>query len=57
VGDEIHIRGHTSDFLERVTSMEVEHRKVQHAGAGDEVAIQVVARVREHDQVFKVHGD
>lgn len=54
VGDEIHFHGHTSDFLERVTSMEVEHEKVERASAGHEVAIQVVARVRAHDQVYKV---
>jgi translation initiation factor IF-2 len=54
VGDEIRFQGHTSDFVERVTSMEVEHEKVEKATAGLEVAIQVVARVRQHDQVFKV---
>ncbi len=54
VGDEIHFVGHTSDFTERVTSMEVEHQKVEHAQAGDEVAIQVVERARPHDQVYKI---
>jgi len=54
VGDEIRFHGHTSDFVERITSMEVEHEKVERATAGHEVAIQVVARVRQHDQVFKV---
>ena len=53
-GDKIHIVGHTSDFVEDVTSMEVEHQKVQTAGAGDEVAVKVIERVRVHDQVFKV---
>ncbi len=37
-GDKIHILGHTSDFVEEVTSMEVTHQKVQTAGVGDEVA-------------------
>lgn len=54
VGDEIHFVGHTSDFSERVSSMEVDHRKVERAAAGDEVAIQVVDRARPHDQVYKV---
>ena len=36
-GDKIHILGHTSDFVEEVTSMEVTHQKVQTAGVGDEV--------------------
>ncbi|MGD8726504.1 MAG: hypothetical protein PVH40_02610 [Gemmatimonadales bacterium] len=57
VGDELHFKGHTSDFGERVTSMEVDHQKVDRATAGHEVAIQVVSRVRQHDQVFKVVAD
>lgn len=54
VGDEIHVLGHTSDFTEKISSMEVEHQKVETAKAGEEVAIQVVARARPHDQVFKI---
>lgn len=54
VGDEIHFVGHTTDFTERVTSMEVDHKKVERATVGDEIAIQVVDRARPHDQVYKV---
>ena len=53
VGDEIHIVGHTTDFTERVSSMEVEHKKIDMAKAGDEIAVQVVERARPHDQVFR----
>lgn len=54
VGDQIRIVGHTSDFTETVGSIEVNHQKVERARAGDEVAVQVVARARPHDRVFKV---
>lgn len=54
VGDEIHLVGHTTDFTERVSSMEVEHQKIERAIAGQEVAIQVVERARPHDRVYKV---
>lgn len=54
VGDRVHFHGHTTEFTEQVTSMEVNHEKVQLAKAGDEVAIQIVDRARPHDQVFKV---
>ncbi len=54
LGEEIHFLGHTTDFTERVSSMEVDHHKVEHAGVGDDIAIQVVARTRPHDQVFKI---
>jgi translation elongation factor EF-Tu-like GTPase len=53
-GDQVHIVGHTSDFTEEITSMEVDHQKVDRAGAGDEVAVEVVARVRQHDTVFRI---
>ncbi len=54
VGDRIRFHGHTTDFTEQITSMEVNHQKVPLAKAGDEVAIQVADRTRQHDQVFKV---
>ena len=54
VGDEIHFLGRTTDFNERVFSMEVDHHKVERAAPGEEIAIQVVQRAREHDEVFRV---
>ncbi len=54
VGDQLHFMGHTTDFTETVESMEVEHQKVERAAAGDEIAVKVVDRARQHDQVFKV---
>ena len=54
VGDQLHFVGHTTDFTETVESMEVEHHKVEKAAAGDEIAIKVIDRARQHDQVFKV---
>lgn len=54
MGDRVHFHGHTTDFSEQVSSMEVNHQKVQVANPGDEVAIQIVDRARPHDQVLKV---
>jgi translation elongation factor EF-1alpha len=54
VGDRIRFHGHTTDFTEQITSMEVNHQKVERASAGEEVAIQVTDRAREHDQVLRV---
>jgi putative protease len=52
-GDRVHIRGHTTDLVEIVTSMEVAHRQVEVAGRGEDVAIRVDDRVREHDRIFR----
>ncbi len=57
VGDRIRITGHTTDFEQVVTSMEVEHGKIEAAAAGEEIAIQVAEQVRAHDQVFRVTED
>ena len=53
VGDRIHIRGQTTDLVETVSSMEIEHRKVDRAGPGDDVALAVVGHVHEHDRIYR----
>lgn len=54
VGDQIRIRGHTTDFTQPVESLQVEHRPVELAERGSEVALKVLERVRTHDQVFRL---
>lgn len=54
VGENIHIKGHTSDFTQTVDSMQIEHNIVQEAKAGDFVGIKVGQKVHPHDKVFKV---
>lgn len=52
--DTIHIVGHTSDFTQKVDSIQIEHESVFEAGAGQEIGIKVAEHVREHDTVYKV---
>jgi putative protease len=54
VGDTIHIRGHTTDFAQRVDSLQVNHAPVQEAGPGDDFGLKVREHAREHDIVYKV---
>jgi translation elongation factor EF-1alpha len=54
VGDNIHIKGHTSDVTQEITSMQIEHKEVQEAKAGDLVGIKVIQKIHPHDKVFKV---
>jgi putative protease len=54
VGDVIHIKGHTTDFTQRIDSMQIEHQVVPRAEVGQDVAIKVVQPVREHDLIYKV---
>jgi hypothetical protein len=54
VGDLIHIRGHTTDFSQKVESLEVNHAPVTEVGPNDDFGLRVVGHVREHDVVYKV---
>lgn len=57
VGDTIHIVGHTSDFTQKIESMQVDRASVESAKVGDEIGIQVIEHAREHDEVFRVVPD
>lgn len=52
VGDRIHIRGHTTDVVQTVDSIEIEHGHVERVGPGDDAAIKVADHVREHDLIY-----
>jgi putative protease len=54
VGEVIHIKGHSSDFFQKIESIQIEHKPVEEARPGEEVAFKVDLPVREHDVVFKV---
>jgi len=53
-GDKILIRGGTTNLTQLVESMEVEHKQVNEAQAGQRVGLKVAERVRENDLVYKV---
>lgn len=52
-GDEIKIKGNTTDFNELVKSMEVDHEKVKKAKKGDVIGLKVKEKTREGDLVYK----
>jgi selenocysteine-specific translation elongation factor len=54
VGDNIHIKGHTTDMEMVVSSMQIHNQNVTVAKAGDAVGIKVADKVRHGDKVFKV---
>lgn len=54
IGDTIHIKGHTSDFIQKVGSMQLEHKSVDVAKPGDDVAIGMDEYTRVHDTVYLV---
>ncbi len=54
IGDKILIRGHTTNFEQTVESMQIEHKLIQRAEAGQSIGMKVKDRVRPQDVVYKV---
>jgi translation elongation factor EF-Tu-like GTPase len=54
VGDQIFIKGPTTDIKQTIDSMEIEHEKIKQATAGHSVGMKVKGRVRENDVVYKI---
>jgi hypothetical protein len=54
VGDVIHVLGQTTDFTQRVESLEVDHKPVLEVAPNDDFGLKVSEHAREHDVVFKV---
>jgi translation initiation factor IF-2 len=54
VGDMIHIKGHTTDIMMTVQSMQINNANVNEAKQGDAVGIKITDRARKGDVVYKV---
>jgi translation elongation factor EF-1alpha len=54
VGDQVRIAGRTGELTQPVESLQVEHRAVDQALRGSEVALKVRERVHRHDAVFLI---
>lgn len=55
-GDELYFKGHTTDFKQTITSLQIDHVVVESAGRGKEVGVEVKDRVREDDRVYKLNA-
>jgi hypothetical protein len=54
IGDRIHVVGHSTDFIQRVVSLQVDHHAVEGVRPGDDVALKVIEPVHEHDVIYRV---
>ena len=51
-GTEVNFRGATTDFKQKLDSMQYDHKAVTKAPKGKQVGVKVKSRVREGDQVY-----
>lgn len=54
VGDKVQFKGHTTDFKQSISQMQLDHEAVDAAQKGQEVGIKLKSQVREGDEVFAV---
>jgi translation initiation factor IF-2 len=57
VGDTVHFLGHSTDFKQDVSSLQIEHVSVNEAKQGQEVALKVSQKVHPNDALFKITGE
>ena len=53
-GDTVKFTGHTTDFEDRIDSMEIDNKQIEKATAGDYIGIKVSDRVRPGDEMFRI---
>ncbi len=57
IHDAIQILGHSTDLVQLVTSLEIEHHKIQSAGPQAEIALKVDEPVHKGDKVFLITNE
>jgi hypothetical protein len=53
VGDRILVKGPSTDFEQIVESIQIEHKKIQGAEAGQSIGLKLAQQARERDAVYK----
>lgn len=54
VGDKLYFSGYTTDFEQKIESIQIDKESVSSAHSGDSVGIKVRERVRSRDEVYKI---
>lgn len=53
-GEQVHFKGATSDFSQKVASMQIDHKEVEKAPKGKSIGLKVKEHAREGDVVYIV---
>lgn len=53
VGENIRVKGHETDFTQKVDSMQIEHVSVKEAKKGQSIGLKVADKTKEGDLVYK----
>ena len=53
LGDKVHFKGATTDFTQKIDSMQIDRKPVEKAGKGASIGIKIKEKVRDGDIVYK----
>ena len=54
VGDKIRIAGGEAEFEQMIDSLEVDHKKIEQAKAGDSIGLKIEQKAREGYKIYKL---
>ncbi len=54
IGMEVDFRGATTDFSQKISSMQYDHKEILSAKKGQDVGIKVDEKVRQGDEIYEV---
>jgi putative protease len=54
VGDQIHVKGHTTDFNQSVSSMQIDHENVAKVKKGDLIGFKLDQLAKEGDEIYLI---
>ena len=57
IGDNIQIKGSTTEFTFKVESIQLEHKSIEVAKSGDDIGIKVDQKARKGDTVYLIQKD
>jgi hypothetical protein len=54
VGDRVRVIGHTTDFKQKITSLQIDNKAIESAAKGKEAGFVVKNKVRSGDKVYRL---
>ena len=54
LGESVHIKGHTTDFIQKINSLQINNAPVKRGVKGKEVGFGSRKRVRKHDKIYRI---
>jgi len=53
-GDNIRVKGATSDFTQKADSMQIDRKDIEEANSGQEIGMKVKEHARQGDKVYRI---